>query len=122
MLVSFFKTPRHKRFEYKPLYAKEQQEFVLKPGGNGVSMPKRIRFKRNILVQAGSARSYSGLRFVGLLAAILGLSGSLFGDAGWRQISYALLLFAGWVGWRLWLNVKRASNQSDKSNTGNERN
>lgn len=53
------------------------------------------------MVQAGAVRNLGGLRFVGLFAAILGLSGVLVGDAEWRQASYALILLAGWVGWRL---------------------
>ena len=115
MLVSFFKTPGHKKFSYKPLYAKEERKTAAKVGDTDPLETKRIRFKRNTMVQAGSARHLGGLRFVGLFAAILGLSGVMVGDAEWRQISYALILFAGWVGWRLFRPSKEAHNPQDST-------
>lgn len=117
MLVSFFKTPGHKKFSYKPLYAKEERKSAAIVGDTGPLETKRIRFKRNTMVQAGSARHLGGLRFVGLFAAILGLSGVMVGDAEWRQISYALILFAGWVGWRLYRPSKEVHKPHD-SNPG----
>jgi len=117
MLVSFFKTPGHKKFSYKPLYAKEERKSAAKVGDTGPLETKRIRFKRNTMVQAGSARHLGGLRFVGLFAAILGLSGVMVGDSEWRQISYALILFAGWVGWRLFRSSKGTKNPHN-SNLG----
>ncbi len=101
MLVSFFKTPRHKKFTYRPLYAKEGIKSEATVGVDGLLVTKRIRFKRNTMVQTGATRNLIGLRFAGLFAAILGLSGAMVGNSEWRQISYALILFAGWVGWRL---------------------
>jgi len=115
MLVSFFKTPGHKKFTYKPLYTKEERKSAASTGADGILNTKRIRFKRNTLVQAGAARHLGGLRFVGLFAAILGLSGVMVGDAEWRQISYALILFAGWVGWRLFRSSKGANNPQDST-------
>jgi len=111
MLVSFFKTPRYKRFNYKPLYIKEDLRAAASTGADGILNTKRIRFKRNSMVQPGSTRHLGGLRFVGLFAAILGLSGVMVGDAEWRQASYALLLFAGWVGWRLFGSPKPVLNK-----------
>jgi len=115
MLVSFFKTPGHKKFSYKPLYAKEERKTAAKVGDTGPLETKRIRFKRNTMVQAGSARHLGGLRFVGLFAAILGLSGVMVGDAEWRQISFALILFAGWVGWRLFRSRKGTKNLQEST-------
>ncbi|MFM8978053.1 MAG: hypothetical protein ACKOJE_08395 [Bacteroidota bacterium] len=117
MLVSFFKTPGHKKFSYKPLYVKEECKTAAKVGDTDPLEAKRIRFKRNTMVQAGSARHLGGLRFVGLFAAILGLSGVMVGDDEWRQISLALILFAGWVGWRLFRSSKGTKNPLD-SNPG----
>lgn len=115
MLVSFFKTPGHKKFSYKPLYAKEERKTADKVGDTGPLDTKRIRFKRNTMVQAGSARHLGGLRFVGLFAAILGLSGVMVGDAEWRQFAFALILFAGWIGWRLFRSRNGAKNLQEST-------
>jgi hypothetical protein len=117
MLVSFFKTPGHKKFSYTPLYAKVESKSAAKVGDTGQLETKRIRFKRNTMIQTGSARPLGGLRLLGLFAAMLGLSGVMVGDAEWRQISYVLILFAGWVGWRLFRSGKGA-NKSQVSNPG----
>jgi hypothetical protein len=73
------------------------------------------------MVQAGSVRNLGGLRFAGMFAAILGLSGVLYGDSGWRQASLALLLVAGWVAWRLFASSGKADKSRGLIQGNNER-
>jgi hypothetical protein len=121
MLISFFKTPRHKRFNYKPLYLNEKPGSAMSSDGAELPGSKRIRFRRNSMVQAGSVRNLGGLRFAGMFAAILGLSGVLYGDSGWRQASLALLLVAGWVAWRLFASSGKADKSRGLIQGNNER-
>jgi len=100
MLVSFFKTPPHKRFTYRPLYAKDTDPVVdssttpITPDG----VVKTIRFnRRNSNLHRGNQNA--GLhRVVLVLGMVWGLSWALFGEGNlrWMGLALPVLVFLRW--------------------------
>jgi hypothetical protein len=101
MLVSFFKTPTHKRFQYRPLYAKDSDSVLDTKAspGSGDSNVKSIRFRRRNSTLQPSNR-YDGIqRIVLVLGLVWGLTWVFFGQGSLRWLGLAFPVLV-WLRWR----------------------
>lgn len=103
MIVSFFKTPKHQRFNYTPRYynpeEEERQERIRKASGEaltGDTSVKRIQFKRQMGYQAAVKKS--NLNIIFLIFFIAGLFFLIFNAM--ISLSTAVLLIALLIVWR----------------------
>lgn len=103
MIVSFFKTPKHQRFNYVPRYynpeEEERQERIRKARGEaltGDTSVKRIQFKRQMGYQAAVKKS--NLNVIFLIFFIAGLFFLIFNAV--ITLPTAVLLIALLIVWR----------------------
>lgn len=103
MIVSFFKTPKHQRFNYTPRYynpeEEERQERIRKASGEaltGDTSIKRIQFKRQMGYQAAVKKS--NLNVIFLIFFIAGLFFLIFNAM--ISLPTAVLLIALLIVWR----------------------
>jgi len=100
MLVSFFKTPPHKRFTYRPLYAKDTDPvFGSQAAPVNPSAPiKSIRFNRRNS-NLNRTNRYAGIqRMIWVMGVVWGLSWALFGEGNlrWMGLALPVLVFFRW--------------------------
>lgn len=101
MLVSFFKTPTHKRFTYRPLYAKDSDPVLEAKASplSGDTPAKSIRFRRKNSALQRSSR-YEGIQRVLLvLGLVWGLTWVFFGQGSLRWVGLAFPVLV-WLRWR----------------------
>jgi Flp pilus assembly protein TadB len=103
MIVSFFKTPKHQRFNYVPRYynpeEEERQERLRKSLGETLTRDtsvKRIQFKRQMGYQAAVKKS--NLNVIFLIFFISGLFFLIFNAL--ISLPTAILLIALLIVWR----------------------
>jgi Flp pilus assembly protein TadB len=103
MIVSFFKTPKHQRFNYTPRYynpeEEERQERIRKASGEaltGDTSVKRIQFKRQMGYQASVKKS--NLNVIFLIFFIAGLFFLIFNAM--ISLPTAVVLIALLIVWR----------------------
>jgi len=103
MIVSFFKTPKHQRFNYTPRYynpeEEERQERIRRARGEvltGDTSVKRIQFKRQMGYQAAVKKS--NLNVIFLIFFISGLFFLIFNAV--ITLPTAVLLIALLILWR----------------------
>lgn len=104
MIFSFFKTPKHQRFNYNPRYynpeEEERQERLRKARGEqlqGDAGVKRINFKRQSADYQSSARQ-SNRNVVFLIFIISALFFLIFSD--YISLQTAILVMALLIAWR----------------------
>jgi len=107
-MPSFFNIPSYKRFEYRPLYARDEKTG---PGAGrslaaGGRSDRKIQFKRRMQAKALGGRGEGFTRLLVGLGLVFGLSGLMTGTGLWQWLAGAMLLAALWGGMKTVRNHK----------------